>query len=510
MQRRNHSVKRPSQIGVAALLAAALFGAAIARAADDKPEMSPGTETAPHDPQVFRADPSYTAKEYEAGQQIDIYGGKSNINEPRPIIEMGQPLYLEGPLAGGYNVIGRKNLVTPGFSVFGDWRNAVAYNNNGPKKEVGQAATRLNLETDLALTATERIHALFRPLDQNGQFTRSEFFGPDRKGNTGILNGNVRTLFFEGDAGNILAGLTDKYQSFDLPFSAGLMPLIFQNGVWVNSAITGAAVAIPGRNSSTFGISNMDLTFFAGFDKVTTPALKNAQNNFVEHGVRVYGAAAFIEANQGYWEAGFGHIDDREGFGSGDYNSATLAFTKRYGGWLSNSLRGVWSFGQAPLANKQQTADGFIMLMENSLVSAQELTLVPYLNLFAGFDRPQSLLRNADAGGILFNTGITFQTDGLTGFPKLDDTGQDTYGGALGLEYLFNLDQQIVVEASTVQVRNGNFEPGRPAKADQYGVGARYQIPLSNSLIFRSDVIYAWRQQDDNVAGVRTEIRVKF
>jgi len=158
---------------MAAMVGASVFMAVAARAADDKPEMSPGIETSPHDRSVFRSDPLYTAKEYEAGQQIDIYGGKKNINEPRPIIELGQPLYLEGPLAGGYNVVGRKNLVTPAFSVFGDWRNAVAYNDNGKNKKVGQAATRLNLETDLALTSTERIHALFRPLDQNGQFTRS-------------------------------------------------------------------------------------------------------------------------------------------------------------------------------------------------------------------------------------------------------------------------------------------------------------------------------------------------
>ena len=31
------------------------------------------------------------------------------------------------------------------------------------------------------------------------------------------------------------------------------------------------------------------------------------------------------------------------------------------------------------------------------------------------------------------------ETDGLTGFPKLDDTGNDSFGGAIGVSYLFNL-----------------------------------------------------------------------
>lgn len=490
------------------LLVAALLGASVAWAGEDRPETSPGVTPAPNDPAVFRPDPTYTLKPYDPAQQIEIYGGKRDIAEPRPIIELGQPLYQEGPLAGGYNVVGRKNLVAPAFSVYGDWRNAVAYNDNGKGKEVGLMATRLNLETDLALTSTERVHALFRPLDQNPQFTRDEFFGPNRNGGRAVLNGNVRTLFFEGDAGNILAGATDSYQSFDLPISFGLMPLIFQNGVWVNDAITGAAVSLPARNSAALGISNMDLTFFTGVDKVTNPAITNAQGGFIEHGIRVFGAAAFVEANGGYWESGIGRIDDREGDRS--FNSATLAFTRRYGGWLSNSVRGVWSFGQDRNQNLPKTADGVILLVENSLVTKRELTLVPYANGFAGFHRPQSLLRNTDAGGILFNTGILFETDGLTGFPKLDDTGADTYGGAIGVEYLFDLHQQVALEVASVQTRGGDLEPGRPAKAAQYGIGARYQVPLSLDVIYRSDVIFARREKDSNIAGVRSEIRVKF
>ncbi len=144
------------------------------------------------------------------------------------------------------------------------------------------------------------------------------------------------------------------------------------------------------------------------------------------------------------------------------------------------------------------------------MISPKELVLVPYANAWVGFGHPQSLMRNGDAGGILNNTGITFETDGLTGFPKLDDSGQDTYGGAVGVEYLFNLDQQIVLEASTVQVRTSDFELGRQAKGSEYGVGGRYQRNLTNSLLFRADVIYAEELNQKNVAGVRAELRQKF
>jgi len=498
-------------------LALALLGATLARAGGGGPEMSPGVQQVANDPSAFQPDPRAT-NTYDPQQQIEIYGGKHNIDEPRPPIELGQKLYVEGPLDKNYNLVGPKNLVTPAFSVFGDWRTAYAYNNNGPNKEVGQIATRLNLETDLELTATERIHALFRPFDQPnpggevaGEFTHVDVNGPNQTAGSIPLNATPRTFFFEGDLGSITAGLTNKYQNYDLPFSVGLVPLFFQNGIWVNSALVGGAASITGRNSAALNISNMDVTFFSGFDEVTTDAIKNKDGTLVDTRLAAYGATAFIEANQGYWETGFGYIQDNRGLpNNASYADATIAFTKRYGDWLSNSVRGVWSFGQNAQANGQSTANGFILLVENSLVSDKELVLVPYFNAFAGFGHPQSLMRNADAGGILFNTGIEFETDGMTGFPNLDASGQDTYGGAAGVEYLFNLDQQIVLEAATVQVRTSDIEFGRLADGPQYSVGARYQRNLTKSLLFRTDVIYADEEHIGKIAGIRAELRQKF
>ena len=37
------------------------------------------------------------------------------------------------------------------------------------------------------------------------------------------------------------------------------------------------------------------------------------------------------------------------------------------------------------------------------------------------------------------------------GFPKLDDTGHDTFGGAIGVSYIFALNQQLVVEAAALE-----------------------------------------------------------
>lgn len=481
---------------------------ALAQQPEPPREMSPGAKPVENDPNVFKANPRYEAEPYNPSAQIDIYGGKRAIDAPRPALEIGRALYEGGPFDQGLSFLGQKNLVFPAFEAFGDWRTAIAFNDNG-KKEVGQLATRLNLDLDMRFTSTERLHAFFRPLDRKTSFTRVEFFGDDADGK-GHLKANAvpQDLFFEGDLGSIYTGLTGSYSKFDLPFAVGLIPMIFQNGIWVDNAFTGGAFTLPAKNSPWLDISNMDITFFSGFDKVQTPALLNADGSRADHNANIFGVAAFVEANQGFWEGGYGYVQGKDRFRDLSYSSATVAYTGRFRDITSNSVRVIWDFGQDPNAAKKErkTADGVILLLENSFVTARPETLVPYVDLFAGFNRPAPLA--ITTGNLLTNTGINFETDALTNFPKLDDSGQNTYGGALGLEYLFNLDQQLVLEAATVRVM-GN-DPGRPAKGDEYALGVRYQIPLSLDWILRADAIQGWLINAKSVAGGRLELRRKF
>ena len=127
------------------------------------------------------------------------------------------------------------------------------------------------------------------------------------------------------------------------------------------------------------------------------------------------------------------------------------------------------------------TADGVLLLSENSLITAFPSTIVPYLNMFAGFDRPQK----AAGANVLRNTGILFESDGLTGYPTLDDTARNTFGGALGINILpRDFSQQLVLETAYVGVMGDAAD--RFAQGDQYGLGARYQLPLNNSTILLS------------------------
>jgi hypothetical protein len=111
--------------------------------------------------------------------------------------------------------------------------------------------------------------------------------------------------------------------------------------------------------------------------------------------------------------------------------------------------------------------------------------------------------RAADAGGVLKNVGIDFETDGLTAFPLLDDRGSDSYGGALGIEYLFNLDRQFVVEVATVQRSKTVAGLG----GAQYAVGARFQQPLDNPWILLMDAMRGFQEVGRDTVGVRVELR---
>ena len=472
-------------------------------AAEWKPvERDPSVQEVPFDSELFKKDPDY-AVTYDPEAQIEIYGGKTPVDNPKPPIEIGRGLYDPGEIGDGISWLGTgKNRLFPAFSVFGDLRTGVAFNDTGAEeKAVLGVATNLNF--NLELTGTERIHMFWQPLDD---VSGIEFAGPDES--DGVFNerNDPTTLFFEGDAGAILTGLTDEFQSFDLPFSFGLVPLLFQNGVWFDDAVLGFAVTpFVAQNSAQFDITNFDITLFAAWDEITSDAFTNNAGGRAEHEADIYGAAGFFDWNEGYVEAGYAFLQDSDSSSGGDqsYHNFTLAFSKRYFGKVANATRIIGNVGQNADANGNKTASGFLLISENAFITSS-ITLVPYANFFVGKDTPQK----AAGTGNLKQVGLSFETDNLTGFPRLDDTGHDAIGGAVGIEYLFGFDQQIVGEIAF----QTPWDDQEGIQDSQVAFGLRFQRPLTNRLIFRADAMYGliFGPDTPNLAGVRAELRLKL
>ncbi len=469
-------------------------------------DMAPEAKLVDTDPVAggwFGPDATYADQPYDAQAQLDIYDKKYENEAVQPI-QFGIRMYDRGAYTPRPTWLGKKNPINFHFLAYGDVRAAVAaYDNGSGGGDQSVLATRLNLDMDLALTATERIHAFVRPLDNGSSFTRFQISGPDEGEFIDQFDFDLNTLFFEGDVGAITQGLTNRINKIDLPITFGRVPLFTQNGIWFDDAIDGVAMGITAKNSPRLDVSNTDLTFFAGFDNVNTGAVPTSSDN------RVFGIAGFADARQGYLEYGYGYLDADNGDLS--YHNVTAAFTRRYKGRLANSVRLIGNFGQKGIAG-QKTADGVLLLLENLIIpryapDANKLTVlnfVPYFNFFAGFDSPQPLARAADSGGVLKNTGINFESDGLTGYPTLNATAKDAYGGAAGVEYLFDLSRQIVLEGAIVRSMDD------ATSGNEYALGVRYQHKIKNAWIVRADAMHGWLQGQDDVYGVRLEIRRKF
>jgi hypothetical protein len=444
---------------------------------------------------LFRPGPQYDSN-YEAQKNVDIYGAKTVVEPPRPPVELGRQQYTSGLYDESSTLLGQLNPLLPGLAIYGDWRTAVAYNkNNG--KDIAQVATRLNIDVDFKITGTERIHAFFTPLQKNNKFTRFEFGGSDGDGKFNFeFDPNPQTLFFEGDLGSLYSGFSGREASFDLPFTVGLFPLFLQNGTWANDAILGGAVTFPAKNSRKLGLPNYDITFFAGFDNVDNAGILGAD----KRNANVYGVTTFVDAFSGYIESGYGLIQGRDEQDGLLTHFLTAAYSRRYYNTVSNSTRVFANFGNG------KNDEGVAIISENSLITSLPSTLIPYANFFVGLGNPQPLVDGFGAG-ILKNVGINFETDALTGYPKLDDTGSNAWGGAIGLQYLFNLDQQLVFEVAMVQP----FEDdGIGARRPQYGFGVRYQIPINRAWLFRADATYQILEGAEDNFGVRAEVRRKF
>jgi len=337
------------------------------QAPETPPQTSPGVTILPEpptSPASFKPDPPYPA--YDAKDELAIYMGKHLNETANPPVDLGLGLYDRGAYAPRPTLLGRENPVQFYFMAYGDLRTAVADNDNGKPAANGktyqsQVATRLNLDLDLNLTPTERIHAFMRPFDKLTTFTRYDLDGAVRDKFVPEFNTKLITLFFEGDLGNILMGIRGKPSSFDIPIAGGLVPIFTQNGIWIQDAFKGAAIGITAKHSKDLDISNMDLTFFTGQAGVTSDAFG------VGHGSgKIYALAGFADLLKGYMEAGYGYVeaDDKDL----SYHNVTAAFTTRFEGTVSNSVRLIANFGQKAAV---KTANGLLVLVENSLITSR-------------------------------------------------------------------------------------------------------------------------------------------
>jgi len=418
-----------------------------------------------------------------------------------PILEIGDPFLGTGNLGRGFT-LPTGAVWQPRFWVYGSARSTVQNYDSGVGEDTTEWVNRLNLFGNLQLTGTERVLIGVEPLHRGGDFSGYILDSPRGDGGDEELNFRLRTLFFEGDLGEIFPGLDrEDFGSNDWGISLGRQQLFFQDGFLINDTIDAVGIT---RNSVTFGaipwISNIRTTF------VFAPGEVNRHDNQKQSGADLYGLFtavdtffgtfnSTVELDVGYTDAPSSTNDDLIVIGLGAIQRIGL---------FSTSLRVNYS-----IATQRKTAnadDGLLIFGELSWTPTHTLDIV-YVNAFWGEDQFRSLARDALTGGPLGRTGILFAARGIGGFPSpLSNQADEAVGAAIGYQFLpggYASRRQLILEAG---VREDDSLGG----VDAVGFAAQFQQAIGRRTIFIIDGFFAVNDEADNGHGIRTEILVKF
>ena len=401
---------------------------------------------------------------------------------PKPIVEVGEPFLGTGTLKPGLR-LPTGAVWQPAFLAFGTLRSAIQNANadlgNDFTAELTEAAFRFDLFGNLYLTSSERFLIGFRPLDQNGQFTRYTLDTNLELGEDDFvdeLNFGIRTLFFEGDIGELFpAADWNDSKGLDIGISIGRQPLSFQDGMLLNEdaidmiGLTKANVKFSGlvntRIAAILGWGDIDRPVgIATFD----PTLLGV--NVGDKSATLLGFFGEIDSRKTTMEADvvFVFADDIQG--SGFY--AGLGSTRRFGRF-SNTWRAVLStpIGDEGLHNSQ----GVLLSNQFSWTPHHTHNHV-YINLFLGIQEFRSAARGPSTGGPLGRTGILFSAVGIGRLiAPLGNLADNAYGGSFGYQFFFaHTRQQLILEVGG----RANYGDSGIFQNDAVAGGARYQIAI--------------------------------
>lgn len=411
---------------------------------------------------------------------------------PAPLVQIGQNPFLgSGYIAPGFT-IPTGAVWQPVFIAYGSLRSGLQTFDSGPGAQNTEWANRLDLFGNLYLTPTERILIGFRPLDKNNLFSGYRFKNPTDEGGQNHLNGNIRTLFFEGDFGELFPNLDPHdRRRLDYGFSIGRQPLSFQDGIMINDVVD--SVGITRSSLFLFGSSASHVTALYGWSEIDHGAFRDRDAQFL----LLSGAADYSFATI---ETDFAYVPSNN-VNTGDGAYTGIGYIARFGK-ISSTSRVNFSW-----AVDNETAN-----VQNGTLLFQQFNYVPahtdnnlYLDLFLGFDNYRSAARSSDAGGPLGQTGLLFAAVGLGNYSApLGNVADRSVGSALGYQMYFDDHRRQI-----------NFEVGGRTRTDigstsAGAAGARYQQGIGRHIIWQLDTFGVLNEGADTGYGLRSEIQYKF
>ncbi len=421
-------------------------------------------------------------------------------NEGNPDIEVPErkTLFGENPFLG-------VGAITPGFEsptgaiwqpsliIYGQYRTAIQTFNNGIE-DTTEWANRLDLFANYYLTPTERILFAVRPLDEGGDFTGYRFGGNEGSGGEEAFNLEVRSLYFEGDFGELFPRLDpDDSGSLDYGFSIGRQPVDFQDGIMINDDLD--AFGITRSSLFLFGSSATRITAMYGRNEV------NRGDNVLDRDASIYGLFLSSDYEKSTYDVDLAYVDGSEESG-GDGLFLGVAQTRRFG-HLNSTLRA--NFSWALDEETPAISTGTLLTAQLSRTPTWNNDLI-YLNLFAGIDDYTSAARDPSVGGPLGNIGILFAAIGLGDYgAPLGNRANEAVGAGLGYQHFLEADKsrQLIVELGGRAGTDGGDDGA-------LALGAQYQHALSDHTILVLGGFGSHHEERGGGYGARVEMRVKF
>lgn len=367
-----------------------------------------------------------------------------------PLVSSGQVQSLPFTLFG--------EQVTPRLDLDGFLRYQwIGARQNGVTR--GLMAPEVSLDVNLQLTAQQRIHALFRPLDQgNGRPTVYQW--PDQAGWTVRADGEPAAIWYEGQPFNWLTP-RDSFP-LDIAVAGGRLPLYFHNGLWFDNIIDGVALAK--LNLQVGNLSNFGLVYFLTRGQTqggTTAAERREERKNVTGLVANADWYAYhIEAS---WALGYDNTTTVAFPADLDRHFWGLSVTRTFGdagvslrllGSSGNRSRGA---GQLFVVETAKGFDGFRV----------------YANGFVG---TTDWLPVSEQGSRTNRLGILFTQDRLLPFPGLRGFASDSAGAVAGV--VFNPRGTITFTPEIGGVRDNSRR-----HSDQIGGALQIQADLAGLLM---------------------------
>jgi hypothetical protein len=414
------------------------------------------------------------------------------LERPPPLLEFGDPFLGPGNLQKGFTLPGGA-VWQPSLLFFGDYRTAVQTFSNG-RKTFSEWANRLDLYANLQLTGTERVLLGLRPLDHNDKYSGYQF--DSGAGFKNRLNGNLATLFFEGEFGELFPNL-DLYdrESLDYGFSVGRQPLRLQDGLLLEDTIDSIGLV---RNSlHTSWTSGWRLNFIYGWHNV------HRNNNQLDKTAQLVVFSTSADFHWSTMDLDFVYVPAGSATGQGLY--AGWGATQRIN-LVNHTFNTTFRVVGSRALNQPtpQTNNGVLLFSQIALTPKGSPDWL-YLDAFWAIAKFSSAARAPDAGGPLGRTGLLFSAVGLGRYgAALGNGANDSVGFSLGYQMFFAaLRRQLVLEIGARKDTKGTSQ-------DAAALGARVQQAIWRHLLLQFDsFVSAGRQRGPGYGG-RTELVVKF